>query len=71
MTIRLNIDAPGAISKVWPILESGIDTEIISPDEAADLLLEAVLNTITVVEAPVEPMNLTLQGDLRRMPGSR
>ncbi len=47
-SISVTIDAGGTIDRLWPLMEQGLVQGVVTVDEAADLLVEAIIASIEV-----------------------
>ena len=50
LIIRLEMDAAAAIERLMPLVEGGLEAEVITPEEGAELLVQEIVGTITLVK---------------------
>jgi len=50
MGVRVRFEAVKTFERLWPMMESGMDAGIVTMEEAAGLIAEAVLRTALLEE---------------------
>ena len=50
MTLRLQCNSRGVIDHLWPHINQALEDELLTLQEAADLLTDAVVGLIEIVE---------------------
>ena len=47
-SITAKVDVPGTVERLWPLMEAGVRDGIVTVDDAADLIVEAIIESIEV-----------------------